>query len=50
MLNLHCNNNDKREHKKIIKNMGLPGFEPGLYGCNAHQGIHYAMEVNAIYR
>ena len=41
MLNLHCNNNDKN----IKKVMRLPRY----MGSKGHQGIHYAMEANAIY-
>ena len=56
MLNLHCKNNDKKNIKKKNKKnkrkkvMRLPRFEPGMYGLKVHQGIHYAMEANAVYR
>ena len=55
MLNLHCNNNDKIKHKKIKNNnnkriLRLPRFDPGIYiRFKVHQGINYAMEVNAIF-
>ena len=53
MLNLHCNNNDKKKIKNKKKNkkvMRLMRFEPGMYGFKVHQGIHYGMEANAVYR
>ena len=36
MLNLHCNNNDK----KRIKIMLLPRFEPRIYGFKEANGIN----------
>ena len=39
MLNLHCNNNDKKKIniKKIIKKiMRLPRFEPEIYEFKVH--------------
>ena len=35
MLNSHCNNNDKKKHKKT-------------YGFKDHHGIHYAMEADKL--
>ena len=50
MLNLHCNNNDKKKklNKNNNKNMRLPRFEPRICGFKVHIGFHYPMEANGI--
>ena len=38
MLNLHCNNNDKKKKTRTQNNMRLPGFEPGIHGFISNPG------------